>query len=81
MKIHRFSFLPLCMVVVFPVYAFKSTVQPATGNLRLHEDQLLSNFYSTIHQDMQNLPPGICGVTPLPGCQCVWCSSLRNFRS
>lgn len=82
MKIHRFSFLPLCVAAVFPVYAFKSTVQvqQATGNLRLHEDQLLSNFYSTMHQDMQNLPFGTCGVTPVPGCQCAWCTSIRNVK-
>ncbi|EAB6034549.1 hypothetical protein DRE43_28395 [Salmonella enterica subsp. enterica serovar Java] len=78
MKIHYFSLLPLCVAAVFPAYAFKSTVQQTASDLRLHEDQLLSKFYSATHEDMQNLPVGTCGVTPVPGCQCAWCSALRN---
>lgn len=78
MKIHYFSLLPLCVAAVFPAYVFKSTVQQTASDLRLHEDQLLSKFYSATHEDMQNLPVGTCGVTPVPGCQCAWCSALRN---
>lgn len=78
MKIYDLSLLPLCMAAAFPVYAFKSTVQQTTADLRLHEDQLLSKFYSATHENMQNLPVGTCGATPVPGCQCAWCSALRN---
>ncbi|EBC7334604.1 hypothetical protein ABGY98_003052 [Salmonella enterica] len=77
-KIHCLSFLPLCLAATFPVYAFKSPVQESTGKLRAHEDQLLSKFYSATHAAMQNMPVGICGVTPVPGCQCAWCTALRN---
>ncbi|AXC74168.1 hypothetical protein ABGY98_005287 [Salmonella enterica] len=80
MKINYFSFIPLCMAAASPAYAFKSTVQQTTTDLRQHEDQLLSKFYSATHEDMQNLPVGTCGVTPVPGCQCAWCSALRNVR-
>ncbi|EBI1835487.1 hypothetical protein G6O06_004959 [Salmonella enterica subsp. enterica] len=78
MKMHYFSFLPLCLAATFPAYAFKSTVQQTTGELRQHEDQLLSKFYSATHSDMQNIPVGTCDVTPVPGCQCAWCNALRN---
>lgn len=78
MKMHYFSFLPLCLAATFPAYAFKSTVQQTTGELRQHEDQLMSKFYSATHADMQNIPVGTCGVTPVPGCQCAWCTALRN---
>lgn len=78
MKIHHLNFLPLCMVAAFPVYAFKTMVQQTTGDLRLYEDKLLSKFYSATHENMQNLPVGTCGVTPVPGCKCAWCSALRN---
>ncbi|HIF3107564.1 TPA: hypothetical protein ACXZUL_004808 [Salmonella enterica] len=77
-KIHYLCFIPLCLATTFPVYAFKSTVQETTGDLRTHEDQLLSKFYSATHSEMQNIPVGTCGVTPVPGCQCAWCSALRN---
>ncbi|EIG9527484.1 hypothetical protein LGE20_005039 [Salmonella enterica] len=77
-KRHYFSFLPLCLAATFPAYAFKSTVQQATTDLRTREDQLLSKFYSATHAQMQNIPAGTCGVTPVPGCQCAWCSALRN---
>ncbi|EHC5874049.1 hypothetical protein JR782_004929 [Salmonella enterica subsp. enterica serovar Eastbourne] len=78
MKIYYLSFLPLCVAAAFPVYAFKSTVQQTTADLRLHEDQLLSKFYSATRADMQNIPVGTCGVTPVQGCQCAWCTALRN---
>ncbi|HFW1990307.1 TPA: hypothetical protein ACIA3T_004011 [Salmonella enterica subsp. enterica serovar Saintpaul] len=77
-KIHYFCFIPLCLTTTFPVYAFKSTVQETTEDLRTHEDQLLSKFYSAIHAEMQNIPVGTCGVAPVPGCQCAWCTALRN---
>ncbi|EDT1338872.1 TPA: hypothetical protein JEO25_000513 [Salmonella enterica subsp. enterica serovar Wangata] len=77
-KIHYLCFIPLCLVTTFPVYAFKSTVQETTEDLRTHEDQLLSKFYSATHAEMQNIPVGTCGVTPVPGCQCAWCTALRN---
>ncbi|EAO2673708.1 hypothetical protein E2U79_22465 [Salmonella enterica] len=77
-KRHYFSFLPLCLAATFPAYAFKSTVQQTTGDLRVPEDQLLSKFYSATHAQMQNIPVGTCGVTPVPGCQCAWCTALRN---
>ncbi|EIP3426428.1 hypothetical protein LSE82_005310 [Salmonella enterica] len=77
-KRHYFSFLPLCLAATFPAYAFKSTVQQTTGDLRGREDQLLSKFYSTTHAQMQNIPVGTCGATPVPGCQCAWCTALRN---
>lgn len=78
MKIYDLSLLPLCIAAAFPSYAYKSTVQLPTTDLRQHEDQLLSKFYSATHEDMQNLPVGTCGVTPVPGCQCAWCTALRN---
>ncbi|EBV1274078.1 hypothetical protein D6T17_25795 [Salmonella enterica subsp. enterica serovar Oranienburg] len=77
-KRHYFSFIPLCLAATFPAYAFKSTVQQTTGDLRIREDQLLSKFYSATHTQMQNIPVGTCGVTPVPGCQCAWCTALRN---
>ncbi|EKY8363976.1 hypothetical protein RDV39_004780 [Salmonella enterica] len=77
-KRHYFSFLPLCLAATFPAYAFKSTVQQTTGDLRVREDQLLSKFYSATHAQMQNIPVGTCGVTPVAGCQCAWCTALRN---
>ncbi|EJI1747217.1 hypothetical protein NDG12_004298 [Salmonella enterica] len=77
-KRHYFSFISLCLAATFPAYAFKSTVQQATTDLRSREDQLLSKFYSATHAQMQNIPVGTCGVTPVPGCQCAWCSALRN---
>ncbi|EKR9891660.1 hypothetical protein QAA20_004788 [Salmonella enterica] len=77
-KRHYFSFLPLCLAATFPAYAFKSTVQQTTGDLRGREDQLLSKFYSATHAQMQSIPVGTCGVTPVPGCQCAWCTALRN---
>lgn len=78
MKIYYLGIFPLCVAAAFPVYAFKSTVQQTTSDLHLHEDQLLSKFYSATHEDMQKLPVGTCSVTPVPGCQCAWCSALRN---
>ncbi|ENA0198847.1 hypothetical protein ABFI44_000969 [Salmonella enterica] len=80
MKIHYFSFIPLCLAATFPAYAFKSTVQQTTGDLRQHEDRLLSKFYSATHADMQNILVGTCGVTPVPGCQCAWCTALRKAK-
>ncbi|EDY5736065.1 hypothetical protein GQ105_005014 [Salmonella enterica] len=77
-KRHYFSLIPLCLAATFPAYAFKSTVQQTTGDLRIREDQLLSKFYSATHAQMQNIPVGTCGVTPVPGCQCAWCTALRN---
>ncbi|EDX2836282.1 hypothetical protein H8467_003622 [Salmonella enterica] len=77
-KRHYFSFIPLCLAATFPAYAFKSTAQQTTGDLRIREDQLLSKFYSATHAQMQNIPVGTCGVTPVPGCQCAWCTALRN---
>lgn len=76
--IHYFSFLPLCLAATFPAYAFKSTIQEASPDLRSRETQLLSKFYSATHADMQSMPFGTCGSTPVPGCQCAWCTALRN---
>lgn len=77
-KIHYLGFLPLCLAATFPVYAFKSTVHQPASDLRTHEDQLLSKFYSATHAEIQHIPVGTCDVAPVPGCQCAWCTALRN---
>ncbi|EAO0166136.1 hypothetical protein DPX82_28360 [Salmonella enterica] len=68
-KIYCLSFLPLCLAATFPAYAFKSTIQETTGDLRPREDQL-SKFYSAVHAEMQGMAVGTCGVTSVPDCQC-----------
>lgn len=80
-KIHYLSLIPLCLATAFPVYAFKSTVKENSGDQRPQEDNLLSKFYSAAHADMQNIPVGTCSVTPVPGCQCAWCTALQNVEA
>ncbi|CAI0728087.1 Uncharacterised protein [Serratia entomophila] len=59
--------------------AFQSKVpEPQPEQARAAEDNIESLFYGFHALDAQALNPGTCAAVPVTGCQCAFCTLLRQ---
>lgn len=65
-------------------HAFQSRITQdstlSSAQVRNVEDRISSEFYSVKHADSQLSPLGTCAATPVPGCNCPFCTKLRAVK-
>ncbi|EIX9714627.1 TPA: hypothetical protein QH656_004778 [Klebsiella aerogenes] len=83
MKISKIVAFSLTMAST-PALAFQA--KDTTGSdlsgkqLRATEDSIISNFYSQHSRQFQTTTLGTCAAVAVLGCNCPFCSMLRNQK-
>ncbi|WP_217550708.1 hypothetical protein [Pantoea sp. GbtcB22] len=67
-----------CSLVASNAGAFQAKISLNGLNDHGKTSSLESHFYGFHEMDAQNIHPGTCGAKPISGCQCSYCTQLRN---
>ena len=81
MKISKIVAFSLTMASALAFQAKDTTGSDLSGKqLRATEDSIISNFYSQHSRQFQTTTLGTCAAVAVPGCNCPFCSMLRNQK-